>query len=169
MLWGHPRYGRLSRFADGGLKRADQERVARHLAGCSRCREEVARIRRFGEVVRAVQMPRVSPAVLDDALARRWAGDRVLLPSSDPGASEFAPRRVFSPAAALITLLLVAALVSMGMLWAHRPDAQPSPADMGSQVVDTVGVDRTPVPAMLSLVPARPGDDPEEEEPSPVP
>jgi anti-sigma factor RsiW len=151
MIWGHPRYGRLSRFADGTLMASDQERVARHLARCTRCREEVAAVRRFGEWARELDMPRVSPAVLDDALARRWAGDRVLLPASDPGAREFAPRRVLSPVAAVITLLLVAALVSVGMLWAHRPTMESSPADMGAHPVDTLGGDVPMPPALLSL------------------
>jgi anti-sigma factor RsiW len=170
MVWGHPRYGRLSRFADGGLKPADQERVARHLAKCARCREEVAVIRRVATVARALRMPTVSPAVLDDALARRWAGDRVLLPSSDPGAPEFTPRRVLSPVAALITLLVVAAMVSVGVLWADRPGPEATPADLGSGAVDTLGAGEAAPPAMLSLTPVQAaGDGAEGEAPAPDP
>ncbi len=84
MFLRHPSFARLSRFADGELSGRRRERTARHLAECARCREEVAFIRRAGEVARSIPARPPSDDLLEDILERRAAGERVLLPTSNP-------------------------------------------------------------------------------------
>ena len=65
----HPAEARLNRFADGDLDERDQARVAEHLAGCPRCREEVAIVRRLGEMTRSLPTP-----IAQDEVLRRVLG-----------------------------------------------------------------------------------------------
>ncbi|MEJ2503701.1 MAG: zf-HC2 domain-containing protein [Gemmatimonadota bacterium] len=143
----------MSRFADGELDEPEHQRVTKHLARCPRCRDEVTLIRRLGDVTRDLATPRVSPAVLDDALARRWAGDRVLLPPSDPGAAQPSSRQFLSPLAALIVFLVATFLVSVGVLWASRPESAHAPPDAPPRAVEPVGTLGSS-PAALRLAPA---------------
>lgn len=125
MTWitGHPGYRRLSRFADGELGAREQERVASHLAACPRCREEVALIRRMADAARQIPAPPASERLLQQALARRAAGERVLLPTSDAGApSKRRPRTGRTAAiAAMLTLLVGSLVYSVQLLEADRP------------------------------------------------
>lgn len=120
MLDRHPSYAALNRFADGELESRRHRRVADHLAGCSRCRQEVAFIRQAGELARSLETPAMPDGVLDEVLARRAAGERVLLPLQSPGA-DTTPRWRGLPAAAAALVLVTAGLfLFTGLLEADR-------------------------------------------------
>ncbi|HUG40425.1 MAG TPA: zf-HC2 domain-containing protein, partial [Longimicrobiales bacterium] len=119
----HPDERLLNRFADGELGEREHARIAGHLAGCPPCREEVGLVRRIGDVARTLPGPIATDEVLRRALARRGAGERVLLPMSDAGATRPVPVRRFAPAAAaaVLTLLMVGLVFSVRVLEADRP------------------------------------------------
>ena len=125
----HPRDRDLNRFADGALGEPVHGRVAAHLADCTRCRDEVALIRRMSDVARTIPTPIATDEVLRRALARRTGGERVLLPLSDAGAPRPAAPRRFAPAAiaALLTLMIASLVVSVRVLEADRPGLQVLP------------------------------------------
>jgi thiol-disulfide isomerase/thioredoxin len=107
----HPRSFLLSAFADGALPHARRDRVAAHLAACARCRAAVESYRAIGSAAAALDPAPLPADGLAAVLARRAAGDRVILPVEDAP-----PRRAMHPAlraAAGIVLLLAAAAVLM--------------------------------------------------------
>lgn len=116
----HPSYAALNRFADGELKSRRHRRVADHLAGCSRCRQEVAFIRRAGDLARSLDPPATPEGLLDDVLARRAAGERVLLPLQSPGADTPPRLRVFPAAAAALVLVTATLFLFTSLLEADR-------------------------------------------------
>lgn len=119
---GHPRDRTLGRYVDGGLDRRAQARLADHLAGCQRCREEVTFIRRAGALARSLSAPPVPGEPLTSALRRRDAGERMLLPVTEVVPRPDRPRFSAPGAAAAVLVLLVAAvLASVDALQADRP------------------------------------------------
>lgn len=106
-ILGHPSFERLSGYADGELVGRRRDRVASHLAGCDRCRDTVRFIRELGRAARSLPAPEPPADAVPRFLARRAAGERVLLPLSDPVALEARPRRTL-PAVAAVAALLVA-------------------------------------------------------------
>lgn len=104
----HPSYARLSRFADGELAGRRHTRVAKHLARCAHCRDEVAFIRRAGELARAIPTPSPADEILDGILARRRSGERIILPTTDTGAA--VRWRRWLPTIILVLAALIAAL-----------------------------------------------------------
>jgi hypothetical protein len=138
-MWivGHPGYGRLNRFADGGLTDREHARVADHLAQCARCREDVTFIRTTGDAARALPTPPVAAEALETILRRRAAGDRVILPVADAGPDrERPPRRSAAAAAVAMLAVFTAGMVfSVGVLQADRPGLRivperPAPGEM---------------------------------------
>ncbi|MEJ2186823.1 MAG: zf-HC2 domain-containing protein [Gemmatimonadota bacterium] len=105
----HPGFRKLNRYVDGDLGERDRARVAAHLARCGRCRETVARVRALGAAARDLHTPAVPENLIELALRRRAAGERVILPQTPPGA----PRRpsYMLPIAAAAILLLAVAVV----------------------------------------------------------
>lgn len=125
----HPGYASLNRFADGELSPRRHRRVASHLAGCSRCRQEVAFIRHAGKLARSLEPPTMPDDILDRILEARADGSRVLLPLESPGPR---PRRSIArtavPAiAAVLTLLVVGLFASTRFLQADKPDLRIAP------------------------------------------
>jgi thiol-disulfide isomerase/thioredoxin len=107
----HPRSFLLSAFADGALPPARRDRVAAHLAACARCRATVESYRALGAAASSLAAAPLPADGLAAVLARRAAGERVILPVEDAP-----PRRAAHPAlraAAGIVLLLVSAAVLM--------------------------------------------------------
>ena len=127
LLWrvgvGHPGARRLDAYVDARLDAASRAGVARHLTRCEACRNDVADMRRVGELARAAAA--VAPALpqgsLERVLARRAAGERAILPVTDatPAAEERAhphgPRMGRGTAAA-VWLATAAALVVLTRL-----------------------------------------------------
>lgn len=116
----HPGYRTLNRFADGELSPEKYQRVAAHLADCGECRQEVAFIRRAGDLARSLETPPAPDKLLDDVLSRRADGERVLLPLESPGSSSPTPWKVAPAAAAVLVLFLVGVFASTGILEANR-------------------------------------------------
>jgi anti-sigma factor RsiW len=127
LLWrvgvGHPGARRLDAYVDARLDAASRAGVARHLTRCEACRNDVADMRRVGELARAAAAvaPALPPGSLERVLARRAAGERAILPVTDamPAAEERAhphgPRMGRGTAAA-VWLATAAALVVLTRL-----------------------------------------------------
>lgn len=80
----HPDGAAFTRFIDGEGTDDEAEAIENHLGNCSRCR---ASLKFFEEVQRAageLAHPTPPPELLDKILARRAAGERVILPTSAP-------------------------------------------------------------------------------------
>ena len=83
-LWIHPEARTIGAFACGDLTGSARARTAAHLADCAHCRGEVTAIRALLADARALPVPRPAAATLERALARRAAGERLVLPALDP-------------------------------------------------------------------------------------
>ena len=132
LLSRHPDAEMLTRAADDELAAEEAVRVHAHVAECAACADEVTGTRALGNAVRAVPMPLLAPDAVERALARRAAGERVLLPADDvtdtdrlPGEPAAAPRRsaVLVPPRERRTWTAAAALtmVALGAWWALSP------------------------------------------------
>jgi peroxiredoxin len=132
MIWRlrHPTFETLSRYVDRELERGRHERVAAHLASCARCRATIRFVHELRAVARALPVPDPAEDALERILARRAAGERVILPVSGPVAVEPAPRRRLLPAAVILIPLLVASTLIFGVprLRADRSRLEFSPA-----------------------------------------
>jgi hypothetical protein len=113
----------LSRFVDGTLNDARRARVLRHLERCARCRATLVRLRALGDAARQNPAPPPPADALDRILARRAAGERVILPAGEPVAARPAPRRALMAACA-------AAVVAAGALLLPRPELQASASEL---------------------------------------
>jgi hypothetical protein len=103
----HPSFRRLCRFAEDDLPASGRQRTAEHLARCPRCRDTLSFLRGLSATAAGIEAPRPSGESLEHALARRAAGERVILPIADP---DPAPRTWALPAvAAALALLFVGA------------------------------------------------------------
>lgn len=136
----HPRYSALNRFADGELDSREHEKVAKHLAACSRCRAEVIFIRNAGELARSTDSPpAVAAGLVDQVLERRGEGERALLPPTPPGARR--ERRSLAPLIAAVFSLLVAGLFAARLLEADDPGLRIQPA--APRAGDTLALEYT--------------------------
>lgn len=125
---GHPSFERLSRYADAELTGKARDRVASHLAGCTRCRDTIRFIRDLGEVARNLPAPEPPADALPRLLARRAAGERIILPTSDPVPIEAERKRAIPAIAATLALFVAGALlVSVPRLGADRSRLEFSP------------------------------------------
>ncbi len=126
----HPSFRRLSLHADGDLDAQAQHRVAGHLERCARCRAAVERIRLLDAEARALPAPPLRPDSLERVLARREAGEQVLLPLGDPPVRRAARLRGWAAAAAVVAAVVVGApfVVPGAELEANRSELVVSPA-----------------------------------------
>lgn len=128
----HPAPEARTRFADDESSGRERDVVGTHVAGCDACAAEVAWTRGTSERLRALPSPVPDDAMFARALARRAAGERVLLPLDDAPVSRSTPvsgewawssmQRSRWMAAAMLTIAAV------GAWWAFAPtglDAAP--------------------------------------------
>jgi len=123
---GHPREVTLHRFEDGELTGLRREHVAAHLEACARCRALVLSIRSLSEAAGGLHPVGPPDGLLEAVVARRAAGDRVILPTSDPRA----PRITRAAArVAAIGLLLAAGFIAVQVrdAGAHASDLRFEP------------------------------------------
>ncbi len=121
MTW-HPSFETLARFAASDLSRLRRRVVTRHLESCSRCRMEITTLRKTRAAVRQSHADCSPPEeLLQSILARRAAGERVILP-----VAEASPPRSFGRAAraAGIAALLVLCGVPLFILSTRVLDAE---------------------------------------------
>ncbi|NOT06782.1 MAG: hypothetical protein HOP28_01115 [Gemmatimonadales bacterium] len=133
----HPRFRTLVDWAAGRMAEPARRRVSDHLAQCDRCRTRVARIREIRHQAAAAAAVELPPGALEAVLARRAAGNEVLLPS-DPG-----PNLTRSPARVAAGVLLVLGVA--GTLFAAVPGLR-------EWLAERFGGKAAPVAAGVTLV-----------------
>jgi hypothetical protein len=107
----HPRNTTLNRYADRTLDPSRMRRVSEHLIGCLRCRENVDQINDLGTRARAGIAPVASSEMLDRILARRQAGERVILPTPHETRERLGSRWRIVAAAAICVIAGTTALL----------------------------------------------------------
>jgi hypothetical protein len=107
----HPGDGTLDGFARGSLKEHQRARVAAHLQHCGRCRRVIASERELLEEVKRAAWPEPGADVLERVLARRAAGQRVILPVDAPTRTSATTLRPLS--AVLVASLLIAVMMTI--------------------------------------------------------
>ena len=107
----HPSERTLHRFADNDMSGSPAERIASHVSVCPHCRARIRFIRALARAASA-QLEIEPPAgVLERALARRAAGERIQLPLYDPPR----PRSARALArAAILGIAIVGGIVTLG-------------------------------------------------------
>lgn len=103
----HPGFKHLGRLADGECDPDEARRIREHLAGCARCREELEFFRELERTARKLRHPAPPAGLLEEILARREAGERVILPTSPPPLEEESQSKP-------VTVILVALLLLAG-------------------------------------------------------
>ena len=107
----HPRNATLNRYADRTLDPRTRRRVGTHLIGCLRCREAVDQICELRMQVHAASTPAASTEMLERILARRHAGERVILPTPDLVQERSVPSGRIAVAAGLLVIVAASALL----------------------------------------------------------
>lgn len=107
----HPRFERVSEYADGTLAATSAARVASHLESCARCRREVAMIRETDEALREVPVPGLPDDMFERILRRREADVRTLVPD----APVFMPRRSWKSIAVAAGVVILAAFAGIAV------------------------------------------------------
>lgn len=121
----HPSHRTLSLFVDEELTEARRGRVVEHIGGCSKCRHEIDFMREVQRGLREIARPRPPRDVLQHILARREAGERVILPTA------WASPRRLGPAAPAITAVATALLaIAVGLLLLDSREAAAGASDM---------------------------------------
>jgi peroxiredoxin len=108
----HPSKRELSDFVDGELTRDQIVRVAKHVAACERCRAFVWSCRRIDAAAAGIEPPALPPQLRERVLARRAAGDDVILPAADGRSVRRASPR-YARVAVIAAALAVSAAVGM--------------------------------------------------------
>jgi len=112
MTISHPRFSELNRFADEELNSRRRKRVVAHLGRCTECRKKVLSIRNLKRDIQVVPGHAAPAGVLQQVLARREAGERIILPLADPRARRIDLRHILSGIAAATALVTLVALLS---------------------------------------------------------
>lgn len=107
----HPGDAALHRFVDGSATRRERTRVATHLERCADCRRHLQFVRAVRDEAPVVPVPAQEGGTLDRILARRVAGERVILPTTDPAMPRTPHPMVAAAGLAAATILLVVGLM----------------------------------------------------------
>lgn len=131
--WRHPTFERLSRYAHDELVGRRRARVAAHLSRCEACRGGVRFVQALREAARQLSEPDETDraeALLRRVLARRAAGERVILPLNGPIPIGRTRRGWWRHAAAALIPLAVGTTLLVGVprLRADRSQLEFSPA-----------------------------------------
>jgi len=116
-----------------------RDRVRRHLADCQRCRDDLTFVRSFRDLAAEVTAPAAPAHGLARVLARREAGERVILPADVPPARP--RRRVAVPLAIAVTAVAAVAITAQLAVRAvrlHQPESAAAPAP--AQAAPSVGI-----------------------------
>ncbi len=142
----------LDAFRSGELEDAERARVEEHLAGCARCREELAATGAWSDAFdRAYAARRAAAAELEPDWAAQRAAIVARTSARAPGG-----RPAFWRWAPQIALAAVAALI-VGIVWRENPREEPGMASRASErvVADSAIAGSPAEPAEAPDVPAR--------------
>lgn len=124
----------LDAFRSGELEDADRVRVEEHLAGCARCREELAAAGAWSDAFdRAYAARRAAAAELEPD----WATQRAAIVARTSAGAR-GRRSMFWRWAPQIALAAVAALI-VGIVWRENPREEP--ASIGSRASERASAD----------------------------
>lgn len=146
---GHVRFDRLERVAAEEAAPRERERVLRHLEGCVSCRARYNWLRSLPDRLVEATSPPLPSISEERILARRAAGERVILPVRD---GDMQPRRLVVPrrlAAASAGILAVAVVAWFTVV---RPSLPSSDRVTGELIVEQAA----PRPGDLVTVTYRP-------------
>jgi hypothetical protein len=115
---------RLDAWRTGELAPDERERVEAHLAGCERCREELAALEAWAETFERGMAARGGHATTDEP---DWAGQRAAIVARTSGKRSRATGRGLWRWAPQVALVAVAALV-VGIVWQERRDEPALPS-----------------------------------------
>ncbi|MDQ2664977.1 MAG: hypothetical protein M3Z05_03105 [Gemmatimonadota bacterium] len=107
----HPRNATLNRYADRTLPPRAMRSVGAHMIGCLRCRQTVDEIIALRTRVRDTSAPTASTEMFERILARRQAGERVILPTPDLSRERSAPWGRIAIAAGLFVIATASAVL----------------------------------------------------------
>jgi hypothetical protein len=129
----HPNRRRLEAYADGTLAGARARAVAAHLVRCPRCSRRLDALRSLERAAAGLAAPAPDPTLIDRALARRVAGERLILPAAgvplvEAGAGGRRRRWAGRGIAAAAALALLVVATRNGELAASTSDLQFRPA-----------------------------------------
>jgi hypothetical protein len=117
----------IDAYAAARLDAGDRERATAHLAQCERCRRAVHRQREISELTRSwPTLRQPSGALLDVALQRRAAGERVILPT-EPAHAATTERRSWRRVVAAAMVVLMA---GTALLLTRTPQAAASASEL---------------------------------------
>lgn len=123
----HPRFTLLARYAEGESKNPTRAKVGSHLRGCAACRATVAELRELAAAAASAPAPPTPAGALDRVLARRAAGERVILPTETATRDRRAPSRRWIGAAAAA---VVAALALSSGLFLSTAELQADSSEL---------------------------------------
>jgi hypothetical protein len=131
---------------------ATAEAARPHLAGCARCREQLAVLRATMEAVRSVDVPEPSPLFWDHLSARV----RNAVEAEPPTASGWWAWRFALPAAALVAVVLALAVSLRGPVAPGGDPSGPPPPTSSTAGGDVGGTDLEPSGVALGDLEADP-------------
>jgi hypothetical protein len=153
----HPDAAALTRATDDALMVGVDDAVRTHVAACASCADEVTAARALGLRVRAMTLAAPPERMVARALARRRAGERVLLPLEDGDATSAVTRtrspRLGSRVALAAASLAIVSVGAWALLSPRGLDAAP-PAERlrvvsgRAQPGQTVDVEYAALPAL---------------------
>lgn len=108
----HPGDAALDRFAEGTATGRERTRIGAHLEHCAECRRHLQFVRAVRTEASAIPVRAPEGDTLTTILARRAAGERVILPSTDPVVPR--PRRLTALAGLAAATIVVAAALTLG-------------------------------------------------------
>jgi peroxiredoxin len=127
----HPRTTTLSRHLDGELTPARARRVAAHLDRCARCRSVSADLRAMSGIAGGLPIHTPPDGMLERVIARRGAGERVLLPAErnlEASRGTGRPVRILTAAGLVLAALVGGMLLRGRELEADHSELRFSPA-----------------------------------------
>jgi hypothetical protein len=121
----HPGDQRLRSYARDGANAPSLGGTASHLTRCQRCRDRVAFYRSLAKFAAGLATPMPPDDLRERIIARRKAGQRVILPIAEPAVRSRASAQFFAAAA----LLAAIGLGSMIYVRAHSTQASSGPSN----------------------------------------
>lgn len=111
----HPGFDRLCDYVDAGEESPDWRGVRTHLRSCTRCRDEVAWLRQLHEEATKLGPVEPPPGLFEKVLARRAAGERIILQTHGPILPDEAERSWHRPGGSTWPVAVLGSLLAVGV------------------------------------------------------